>query len=262
MRAHVWRRRLALVAAVIIVAGCSRAPRSTATGPDPGSDPRAVTIANEVMTALGGEARWDSLPGIRWSFGNMLGDSVRSTRRHAWNKLTGEHRVEGVNRAGQHFTFIHTVGDTMTGMAWMDGQKIEGDSLLKLLHRAEALWVNDTYWFLMPYKLRDQGVTLAYAGDTSMNGATYDRLGLSFSHVGLTPGDRYRVFVNRANHRVEYWDMVLEGDTPPPVGYTWEGWEDHDGLWFPTAHRRDSVNVFTNHVETVSAFGPAEFREP
>jgi hypothetical protein len=46
------------------------------------------------------------------------------------------------------------------------------------------------------------------------------------------------------------------------VGYTWEGWEEHGGLWFPTAHRRDSVNVFTNAVEVVPAFAAAEFREP
>lgn len=255
-------RVLALVATALVVAGCTRAPDSTDAGPDPASDPQAVAIADEVMTALGGKAAWDALPGLRWSFGNMLGDSVRSTRRHAWNKKTGEHRVQGVNRAGDRFTFIHTVGDSTRGMAWMNGQKIEGDSLLKLLHRAEALWVNDTYWFLMPYKLRDPGVHLAYAGDTTMGSATYDRLGLSFHQVGLTPGDTYRVFVNRANHRVEYWDMVLEGDTPPPVGYTWEGWEPHAGLWFPTAHRRDSVNVFTNAIETVSAFAPAEFRAP
>jgi hypothetical protein len=262
MRSRARRLGLVVATTALVVAGCTRAPHSTATGPEPGSDPRAVAIADEVMTALGGKSAWDALPGLRWSFGSMLGDSVRSTRRHAWNKRTGEHRVEGVNRAGQRYTFIHTVGDTTTGMAWMNGQKIEGDSLLKLLHRAEALWVNDTYWMLMPYKLRDPGVLLGYVDDTTMNGATYDRLALSFHGVGLTPGDRYRVFVNRMSHRVEYWDMVLEGDAPPPEGYTWEGWEVHDGLWFPTAHRRDSVNVFTNRIETVSAFAPAEFREP
>lgn len=227
-----------------------------------GSDAKAVAIADQVMAALGGKPKWDSLRGLRWSFGSMLGDSVRSERRHAWNKHTGEHRVDGVNRQGQRYTLIHSLTDSTRGMAWVDGTRIEGDSLRKLVKRASALWVNDAYWFLMPYKLRDPGVKLAYAGDTTLAGKTYDRLALSFENVGLTPGDCYWVFVNRADHRVEHWEMVLEGDDPPAVAYTWEGWEQHDGLWFPTAHRRDSTNVFTSRIETVLAFAAAEFEQP
>jgi len=251
--------RLAACAALALLAGC--APRAVPV-PD-GSDPRAVAVAERVLESLGGRARWEAAPGLRWTFRSMVRDSVRSSRRHAWDKRTGWHRVEGVNRQGQRFVIVHVVGDTTGGMAWVDGQRIEApDSLGKLLRRGEALWVNDTYWMLMPYKLRDPGVTLAWAGDTIMAGVPCDRLALSFRGVGLTPGDRYWVYVDRADHRVAFWEMVLEGDAPPPVGYTWEGWEEHGGLWFPTAHRRDSLTVFTNQVEVVPAFAAAEFREP
>jgi hypothetical protein len=225
------------------------------------SDPRAVRIADQVMTALGGHQRWDDLVGLRWTFGASVSDTVRSTRRHAWNKHTGWHRVEGSTRDGTRYVFIHKLG-TDQGMAWMGSTPIEGDSLKKLLKRANSLWINDTYWLLMPYKLRDPGVRLAMAGDTTMHGASYDRLALSFENVGDTPGDHYWVYVNRRTHRVERWDMVLQSDQPPPKSYTWEGWETHDGLWFPTAHRQDKVDVFTNAIETVKAFGPAEFNAP
>ena len=227
----------------------------------PPSDPRAVAVADRVMKALGGQKRWNGLAGLRWTFGSSVGDTVRSSRRHAWNKRTNWHRVEGKTRAGQAFCFIHRVG-TEQGMAWMDGVPIEGDSLTKLLKRAQSLWINDTYWMLMPYKLRDPGVMLAYDGEAQEAGATYDKIALSFYHVGETPGDHYWVYVNRANDRVERWEMVLQNDAPPPKGYTWEGWEQHDGLWFPTAHRQDKLNVFTNAVETVRSFGPTEFTAP
>ena len=247
-----------LVAIALLAGACApNAPQDRS-----GSDPRAVAIADQVMASLGGKKQWDSLRGLRWSFGSMVGDSMRSSRRHAWDKMTGWHRVDGVNRQGQKYTFIHMLGDSTSGMAWMNGNQIEGDSLKKLVQRANALWINDTYWMLMPYKLRDPGVKLQYAGDTTMAGKSYDRIALSFDHVGLTPGDRYWVYVNRADHRVERWEMVLEGDEPPPVAYTWEGWEQHDGLWFPTAHMRDSTNVFTSKVETVHAFEPTEFQHP
>ena len=120
----------------------------------------------------------------------------------------------------------------------MDGKAIEGDSLDKLVKRAKSMWINDTYWLLMPYKLRDPGVTLSDGGMVREGTTTYDKLALSFDQVGETPGDHYWVYVNRANHRVENWDMVLEGDKPPPETWTWEGWEQKDGLWFPTAHRQ------------------------
>src|SRR5207248_1706270 len=111
-----WRL-LALIGLGVTLAACSR-PAANAPA---GSDAKAVGIADQVMTALGGRKQWDSLHGLRWSFGAMVNDSVRSTRRHAWDKMTGRHRVDGVNRQGQSYTFIHTVGDTTQGMAWVNG---------------------------------------------------------------------------------------------------------------------------------------------
>ena len=244
---------LVLLAALAALAGAcaSRAP----------ADP--ALLADQVMEALGGRTRWDSLPGLRWTFASTLNDSLRFSRSHAWDRGSGRHRVEGVNRQGQRFVIVHTVGDTTGGLAWVDGQRIEDpDSLRKLVKRGEQMWVNDAYWLLMPYKLRDPGVTLASAGDTTVDGRTYDRLALSFSGVGLTPGDHYWVWVNRANRRIERWDMVLESQQPPPVSYTWEGWQEHGGLWFATAHRRDSINVITDRISPVARFEPSEFEQP
>src|SRR5262249_6451182 len=165
-----WTRRLCVSLSLgfgaWLFGACTKPPAADLGG----SDPKAVEIADQVMAALGGKKQWDALRGIRWSFGAQVGDSVRSSRRHAWDKQTGWPRVDGVNRMGQSFTFIHTLGDTTSGMAWMNGNRVEGDSLHKLIKRAYALWVNDTYWMLMPYKLRDPGVTLKYAGDTTMAG--------------------------------------------------------------------------------------------
>jgi hypothetical protein len=238
------------------------APALPAAAETPASDAQAVAIADQVMEALGGGERWNSLRGLRWSFGSEVKDTVRSTRRHAWDKHTGWHRVQGKNRAGQPFVTIENLSDGK-GMAWVDGVRIEGDSLQKLLTLAKRLWTNDTYWFLMPYKLRDPGVTLKYAGEAKEGGMVFDKLALSFEGVGDTPGDHYWVYVNRANHRVEKWEYVLQGSEPPPKTWTWEGWEEHDGLWFCTAHRNnEGANVFTRDVETVREFRPTEFVAP
>ncbi len=237
------------------------APALVARAETPASDPKAVAIADQVMKALGGRERWDRLVGVRWSFDVTVNDTVRSSRRHAWDKHSGWHRVEGVNRAGVPFLYMEQQGGG-DGMAWMNSNPIEGDSLAKLVKRAKLMWTNDTYWFLMPYKLRDPGVTLKYDGAVEEGPATYDKIALSFDQVGETPGDHYWVYVNRKNHRVERWDYILQEQKPPAETWTWEGWEEHDGLWFPTAHKNGPTTIFTRNVETVSAFRPTEFTAP
>ncbi len=252
------RRTLALCALLAI--GAARGPATPARAE--ASDPKAVAIADEVMQALGGRAAWDALPGLRWTFGATVHDTVRGTpRRHAWNKHTGWHRVEGTDRAGNAYVIIDNI-DTGEGHAWVAGNPVEGDSLEKLLEFGKATWVNDAYWMLMPYKMRDPGAILGMDDPVTVEGRPCDRITMHFEQVGLTPGDRYWVDVDRATHRVIAWDMVLQGTKPPPVHYTWEGWEEHDGLWFPTAHRRDDRNVFTRDVETVQHFPAGTFTAP
>ena len=256
---------LRILPLLALVAACACAP--AARGGQGGSDPKAIAVAEDVMKALGGRERWEALPGLRWQFGSTVNDTLRGApRKHVWDKMTGRHRVEGVTRDGVKWRFVHTVGDTLHGQAWMNGTAIEGDSLHKLIRRAEALWINDTYWLLMPYKLRDRGVTLKYDGEKVEGQTTYDVLGLSFGNVGMTPGDRYWVYVDRANHHVERWEMVLQGDQPPPVVYTWDGWMESGGLLFPTEHHtqrgNDVINLYTGPVEALTKFLPGDFTGP
>lgn len=229
---------------------------------------RARETATRVLAALGGGERFNALPGLRWSFGTSVNDTVRSTRRHAWDKRTGWHKVEGVGRDGVPFRIVHVIGDSTQGWATLGARRMSGDSLRTLLRRGDGLWTNDSYWFLMPYKLLDPGVTLADLGDTTLAGALHRRIGMSFANVGLTPGDRYTVFVDVDSWRVTRWSYVLEGQQPPPVEWSWEGWQQHGGLWFPTQHRapagspRAGTSIFTDAVEAVNAFAPDEFVTP
>ena len=253
--------RFAVLAAGLLAAQAPHAEGPAPAAPPRASDPSALGAADRVMAALGGRQRWDDLHGLRWTFGSAVGDTVRSTRRHAWDKWTGWDRIEGTDRAGRRILVIVSLNDR-AGRAWVDGVAAEGDSHEKLLKLGRSLWVNDSYWLLMPYKLRDPGVTLADAGEAVVDGAPCDKIALSFAEVGDTPGDRYWVYVRRRDDRIVRWDMVLEGREPPPRSYTCEGWVEHSGMWFASDHRDGRVNVFTRDVEVVTAFSPAEFTGP
>jgi len=255
------RNRLSVLAlAALLAAALLPSPRSAgAEAAKP--DSKATALADKVMQALGGAKAWNNTHYLRFDFAVDRGGKTVVRRAHTWDKWTGRYRLEATNKKGDPSVVLMNV-NTKEGSAFLKGKQLEGKEAKKHLEEAYATWVNDTYWLLMPYKLRDPGVTLQYAGDTTVAGATYDRVALSFENVGETPGDHYWVWVNRGNHRVERWDMVLQSDQPPPKSYTWEGWEQHGGLWFATAHRQPPAVVYTRNLEIVSKFGDQEFRAP
>ena len=121
--------------------------------------------------------------------------------------------------------------NTREGSAWLKGRKLEGDELKKQLESGYGMWVNDTYWLLMPYKMKDPGVILAYAGEEKgASGAMYDKVKLTFDNVGLTPRDAYWVWVNRGTGMVDRWDLVLKGEAVPPTTWQWSGWKKYGGI--------------------------------
>jgi hypothetical protein len=200
----------------------------TATAGHAESDPRAVKVADEVMKALGGKQAWDKTRYLRFDFG-FERDGKLQTRAHTWDKWTGRYRLEGQDQQGRPFVVLMNV-NTRDGQAWVGGQRAAGEEEKKLLERAYGTWINDTYWLLMPYKLRDPGVTLGYEGETKEGGATYDKLVLTFDNVGLTPKDKYWVWVNRDTRLVDRWDFVLKGEDVPPTTFLWTGWRDVGGV--------------------------------
>jgi hypothetical protein len=65
-----------------------------------------------------------------------------------------------------------------------------------------------------------------------IDGATYDKVKLTFDHVGLTPGDTYWAYVNRQTGLLDRWAYVLESFEAgrPPTVWKWEGWQRYGGL--------------------------------
>jgi hypothetical protein len=208
-----WAAFAALVVGIAVAA--SAAVRAA-------SDERAVKVADEVMKALGGKDAWEKTRYVRFDFG-FERDGKLQTRAHTWDKWTGRYRLEGQNQQGEPFVVLMNV-NSREGQAWVKGQRQTGDEEKKLVERAYGTWINDTYWLLMPYKMRDPGVTLAYAGEAKEGAATYDKVMLSFDNVGLTPKDRYWVWVNRDTHLVDRWDFVLKGEDVPPTSFLWKDW--------------------------------------
>ncbi|HET7291085.1 MAG TPA: hypothetical protein VFM88_01545 [Vicinamibacteria bacterium] len=200
----------------------------SAPGDASAQDPKAVAIADQVMAALGGEAAWKATRFLRFDFAVESEGKVVASRSHYWDKWNGRYRVEGRDRQGSYLVLMNL--NTKEGSAWREAKPAEGDARKRLLEQGYGLWVNDAYWLLMPYKLRDAGVSLALEGETKEGEVVYDRLRLSFEKVGLTPKDRYWVFVNRATHLVDRWEYILQDEKGPATRWDWRGWKRFGGI--------------------------------
>ncbi len=224
-----------------------------------GSDPKALAVAERVSQALGGEAAWKATRYLRFDFAVDVDGQVKTSRAHTWDKWTGRYRLQGKNKEGQAFVVLMNV-NTKQGAAWLNGQPAEGEALQKLLENGYATWVNDTYWLIMPYKLRDPGVSLALAGQE----AGCDKLLLTFEGVGLTPKDRYWVWVNQKTGLVDRWDYVLKGEKGPPTSFEWKGWKAFGKIQLADDRREPKAGrrIFFPVLEVPASVDDGVFTKP
>lgn len=194
------------------------------------SDDKAIAIAERVMEALGGEQAWKATRTIRFTFANA--------RTHYWDKHAGRERLEGTTKEGETYCVLLDL-DTKAGDVYLNGKPAAGEEKKKWLERGYAAWVNDTYWLVMPYKLHDPGVTLIYDGEESLDGATYDKLKLTFENVGLTPGDTYWAYINRDTGLMDRWAYILESYEPdaPATHWVWYDWQEYGDIMLASGRR-------------------------
>jgi hypothetical protein len=91
-----------------------------------------------------------------------------------------------------------------------DGKEItDPDQKSKLMKRGKSIWINDSYWLVMPFKLKDSGVTLNYVReDTISTGEKADVLEMKFKNVGVTPQNKYEVFVTKDDNLIKQWAFL------------------------------------------------------
>lgn len=236
-----------------MVAGCQPAEDSQSEINPPaegfntsGSDPEAVAIADSVMAAMGGRKAWDELHYVKWNFFGH--------RDLIWDKQTGDVRIDVPEK---NTTYLVNV-NTMKGKVMMEGHEItDPDSLQNSLNEAKSIWINDSYWLFMPFKLKDSGVTLSYMGqDTMRDGANAEVLKLTFDKVGVTPNNKYMIYVDPEDHLVKQWAYFRDAaqDSASAI-WPFDNYRQYDGLML-SANRSDNggprdVKVFDQMDQSV-----------
>ncbi|MEM7229186.1 MAG: PT domain-containing protein [Planctomycetota bacterium] len=207
------------------------APTSQPEDPNPAapgfdaehSDPRAIELADEVMTALGGRSAWDSTRYIAWDF--------VGARTLLWDKQEHRVRIDMGDNAGASVVVVVDLA-TGDGRAWKNGSPMADEDGTTLVRRGIDIWRNDSYWLVMPYKLKDDGVTLTYVGeDMTADQKQADVIALTYTGVGTTPDNKYHVYINRETKLVDQWDFYVNADdAEPQLSTPWAGWKRHGDI--------------------------------
>lgn len=160
-----------------------------------GSDLVATLLADKAMNAMGGRKAWDETKYLKWNFFGR--------RTHLWNKQSGDIRIEYPDA---ELTVLMNI-NTDEGKVLKGGEELtNADSLSKYLDRGKRMWINDSYWLVMPFKLKDSGVTLTYQReDTTLHGTSSDVIRMTFEEVGVTPENIYDIWIDFDSKLVTQW---------------------------------------------------------
>jgi plasmid maintenance system killer protein len=224
---HQQLSRVLLFIAIFFVASCQNGIKTTkqsavgnaypaAVGFNANeSDAAAIAIAEQVMQAQGGFDNWQQTQYIQWTFFGK--------RTLLWDKFSGNVRIE-LSEDLQNTIIVNI--HTSEGKAEKDGIEVTDEAALnELLHKAKSIWINDSYWLTMPYKLKDSGVTLKYIKQDKVDDLEVDVLQLTFENVGDTPDNKYLIYVDKKSHLVVQWAFFTNFEDEAPRFVT--PWADY-----------------------------------
>jgi hypothetical protein len=209
----------ALGAAVLVAVLLVRHGRPVGT-PGPAADELARALERAVDRAA-----WDRTLAVRFSLGGRY--------QHLWD------RRRGLARVRKDDTEVLLDLGKRDGRAYRGGRELQGQERERLVARAYAAWVNDTFWLNPLGKLFDDGTERLLVEDGGRKA-----LLVQYRSGGLTPGDAY-LWLLGEDGRPRAWRLWVSVIPVGGVEASWEGWTRlPTGAWIATRHRLAGVLPF------------------
>lgn len=215
-----------------------------------GSDARAVALADSVMQAMGGYAAWQQVRFLGWELGGQY---------QVWDRQTNDFRWQ------QGELVLTGNLDARTGHAYRAGRNIsateEGRQLLTGLY---ATWANNSWWLLMPFKMKDSGVKLRYKGTgRTAQGHPARIVEMTFENVGVTPNNRYEVLISPQTYLVEEWVYYRHAaDALPVFRRRWADYRSYGPLLLATDRTDGKDNRRLAHLAVAQTVPAGYMQSP
>lgn len=193
---------------------------------------KADILAIKMLTALNKSA-WDSTNVVAWTH--------KGVHHFVWDK-----QQEMVQVKWDKNDILLNLKEWNKGKAYSDGKEIIDAQLDVLRGKAWAIFCNDSFWMIAPYKVFDEGVTrkIVQTSDGS------EALLASYASGGVTPGDSYLWFLDKSGVPTSYklWVKIL------PIGgvkATWDNWiNTKTGARIASNHKLGPINLTIENIRT------------
>lgn len=222
---------------------------SFAAEPQGVADEKSAELAAQTMTAMGGHDNYNNTRYLSWNF--------FGARTHHWDKWTGRVRIQD----HKNDVLILMNVNSKKGDVYEKGEKVADETKrAEMLQKGYEWWINDSYWLVMPYKLRDPGVTLAYEGEAQTEaGQAADVVVMTFEAVGVTPQNKYKVYIGKDDHLVRQWDFFSNAsDAEPRFKTPWDDWQTQGAIKLSGNRGQRGLTDIAVHTELADAV----FTEP
>lgn len=185
-----------------------------------GSDEKAVRLADSIVKYHGGWEAYNDTRYLSWDF--------FGARTLTWDKHDKRVRIEAP-KDNTLYLLDYSEEDNLTGRVRRFGEEVtNADSLKFFLEKAHSIWINDSYWLVQQFKLKDSGVTLKYDGEVRVDPQgkrPCHILELTFEGVGNTPGNKYRLYVDKATYHINTWQFFRNAaDEEPTMETPWKAY--------------------------------------
>jgi hypothetical protein len=191
-------------------------------------------LAMDLWKASGGE-NWSKIKEIDFNFVVEQEGKQLFIAAHRWNVAAMTDAVKWKDKEGKD----HDVTANLSKPATEGEEKT-----------AFARWVNDSYWLLAPLKIRDKGVKVEAGGPKDLNGTSVETINLSFDSVGLTPTDRYVLYIDPQTKMPKAWDYIPATGTG--LQATWEKFQNFGGLNLATEHNFSGKSIKLTEIKVVT----------
>ncbi|MEQ9467612.1 MAG: hypothetical protein RLN88_09380 [Ekhidna sp.] len=176
----------------------------------------AEQLADEMLSALNKPA-FDSLKLITFTY--------PGGHSYEWNKAENKVRVQWDKN------------DLVLDM----NQSPEDYSVLE--YQAYEYFLNDSFWLIAPFKVRDDGVIRSTVEVEGGSG-----LLVTYTSGGVTPGDSYLWIIDERGFPTA-WKLWTSNVPLGGLRTSWGGWVEKGGVWFSTFHASKFIDLEIKDLE-------------
>lgn len=178
--------------------------------------PAADSLALRMLRAVGADGL-DGIKTISWQY-------TKSKHQYQW-----DYQANMVQVVWEGY-WVAFSPDTFDGEARLGERRLDGEEAEQAIQQAWSYFANDSFWLMAPFKVFDPG-TERRVVQTERGEA----LLVTYTSGGVTPGDSYLWILDETGRPVAWklWVSII------PIGgveFSWEGWQQHLGVWWATEH--------------------------